>query len=226
MATYTGQTDFFYNWLRPADQALMCRVNCRVNYTVVYEGGNTCQITATGSVTSVEQGPAWTHGGTFYNYFNCYVGSINRSQLPTPPTGEATSIPYPNLSQTIISGYYKDGANAEENHWANTATWTQTLTDGRVDIFTSWNSAWYESGNDWYQPASASLNVELDYRPGERKISGVGESHNRVGGHADRKVLGADVEMRTLGGGVDTGNPPEIKRNNTNINQRKLGANG
>lgn len=61
-----------------------------------------------------------------------------------------------------------------------------------------------------------------DYRPGERKINGAWQSHNRDGGVSDRIGYGT---MRTLDGGVGTGNPPSRKTSDTWYNQRKLGAN-
>lgn len=64
-----------------------------------------------------------------------------------------------------------------------------------------------------------------DYRPGERKINGIWQSHNRDGGACRRKVNGTWIELRTLDGGVGTGNPPSIKTNNVWVNQKKLGAN-
>lgn len=68
--------------------------------------------------------------------------------------------------------------------------------------------------------------LPADYRPGERKISGTWQSHNRSGGVCSRKVNGSWVELRTLNGGVGTGNPPSRKTNGTWYNQRKVGANG
>lgn len=62
-----------------------------------------------------------------------------------------------------------------------------------------------------------------DYRPGQRKLSGTWESHNRDGGVADRIGYGT---MRTLDGGTGTGNPPSLKTSGTWYNQRKIGANG
>lgn len=61
-----------------------------------------------------------------------------------------------------------------------------------------------------------------DYRPGERKINGTWQSHNRDGGASDRIGYGT---MRTLAGGVGTGNPPSIKTNDIWYNQKKIGAN-
>lgn len=65
--------------------------------------------------------------------------------------------------------------------------------------------------------------LPADYRPGERKISGVWSSHNRNGGVCSRKVNGTWVELRTLDGGVGTGNPPSIKTSGTWYNQKKVG---
>ena len=61
-----------------------------------------------------------------------------------------------------------------------------------------------------------------DYRPGQRKINGIWQSHNRDGGASDRIGFGT---MRTLAGGVGTGNPPSRKTSDTWYNQRKIGEN-
>lgn len=64
---------------------------------------------------------------------------------------------------------------------------------------------------------------EKDYRPGERKISGTWSSHNRSAGKCERKVSGTWTEMRTIDGGVGTGNEPTRKQSGTWYNQRKVG---
>ena len=64
---------------------------------------------------------------------------------------------------------------------------------------------------------------EKDYRPGERKISGTWRSHNRSAGKCERKVSGTWTEMRTIDGGVGTGNEPTRKSSGTWYNQRKVG---
>lgn len=60
-----------------------------------------------------------------------------------------------------------------------------------------------------------------DYRPGKRKSGQQWVSHNRNGGSANVLVNGAWTEMRTLSG---TGNPPLIHRNNSWVNQDKIGV--
>lgn len=59
------------------------------------------------------------------------------------------------------------------------------------------------------------------YRPGDRKINGTWESHNRTGGVCDRHGYG---EMKTCNGGVGTDDPPKIKTNGTWYNMKKIGA--
>lgn len=61
------------------------------------------------------------------------------------------------------------------------------------------------------------------YRPGQRKISGTWESHNRSVGHCNRIGYG---EMKSSNGGVGTDDPPYLKTNGTWYNQKKIGANG
>lgn len=60
-----------------------------------------------------------------------------------------------------------------------------------------------------------------DYRPGKRKSGEQWVSHNRNGGSANVLVNGAWTEMRTISG---TGNPPLIRRNNSWVNQSKIGV--
>lgn len=72
-----------------------------------------------------------------------------------------------------------------------------------------------------------SGDIMFDYRPGDRKINGVWESHNRKnGGVASRKVSGNwSDNLRTEDGDKDaTGNPPTKKRNGTWYNMHLIGA--
>lgn len=71
-----------------------------------------------------------------------------------------------------------------------------------------------------YQNGDVSTGIALDYRPGERLISGSWKSLNRSGGKCER--IGAG-EMKTTGGGTESGNPPE-RMNSGWKNQKKLGA--
>ena len=61
-----------------------------------------------------------------------------------------------------------------------------------------------------------------DYRPGQDRVSGVWESHNRGSGKADIRASGSWTTMRTQAG---TGDPPLIYRSGSWVNQAKIGAN-
>lgn len=61
------------------------------------------------------------------------------------------------------------------------------------------------------------------YRPGDRKINGTWESHNRTAGKCERIGYG---EMKSSNGGTGTNDPPSLKSGGVWYNQRKIGANG
>ena len=68
--------------------------------------------------------------------------------------------------------------------------------------------------------------IEFDYRPGERKIQNIWESHNRNNGGVCERKNGDWYEMRTHDGDKDAkGDTPERKRSNQWYNQHKIGAN-
>lgn len=83
-------------------------------------------------------------------------------------------------------------------------------------------------GGEWIELTSANPvktiygGFVFDYRPGQRKINGVWESHNRRAGACDRIGYGT---MRTEDGGEGTDNPPSLKTNGVWYNQKKIGAN-
>lgn len=64
-----------------------------------------------------------------------------------------------------------------------------------------------------------------DYRPGQRMVAGVWQSHNRSGGVANKRAGGAWSTMRTSNGGTGTGDPPYLITAGVWRNQRKIGAN-
>lgn len=68
--------------------------------------------------------------------------------------------------------------------------------------------------------------ITFDYRPGERKIQGSWESHNRENGGVCERKNGGWEELRTRQGDKNAqGDPPEIKRSNDWYNMKKIGAN-
>ena len=63
-----------------------------------------------------------------------------------------------------------------------------------------------------------------DYRPGQRLQGGTWYSHNRSGGKADKRAGGSWATMRTLNGGVGSGDPPTIRVSGSFKNQHKIGT--
>lgn len=79
----------------------------------------------------------------------------------------------------------------------------------------------------WVRNFIDAGDIMFDYRPGDRKLNGVWESHNRKnGGVASRKVSGNWPDnLRTEDGDKDaTGNPPTKKRSGTWYNMHLIGA--
>ena len=64
-----------------------------------------------------------------------------------------------------------------------------------------------------------------DYRPGQHRVSGSWQSHNRGAGKADKRQSGSWQTMRTQNGPNGTGNPPLIRRGGVWRNQSKIGNN-
>lgn len=64
-----------------------------------------------------------------------------------------------------------------------------------------------------------------DYRPGQQRLSGSWQSHNRGAGKADKRQSGSWQTMRTQDGPNGTGNPPLIRRGGVWRNQSKIGNN-
>ena len=97
----------------------------------------------------------------------------------------------------------------------------------------SQHSMYFFNKNDTYDTQGDRLNLGVkfenitppDYRPGAvNNGSNVWLSHNRTGGKCH--ILGSGnsfIEMRTLNGLVDCGNPPSILYGGKWYNQRKIG---
>lgn len=64
-----------------------------------------------------------------------------------------------------------------------------------------------------------------DYRPGKiMDNNSTWQSHNRTNGRAYIRDQSSQIEMRTMDGGVSSGNPPTIRHDSTFKNMRKSGA--
>lgn len=118
-----------------------------------------------------------------------------------PPTIHRTMhLPPQSQDEGIATVYFKSGY---QNHF------NDPLPNVYVDAMGMGTSF----RNTYYEP----------YRPGDRKVNGTWESHNRTGGVCDRHGYG---EMKTSNGGVGTDDPPKRKTSGTWYNMKKLGANG
>jgi hypothetical protein len=106
--------------------------------------------------------------------------------------------------------------------YTTAGTYTITLNN---DIQDSPNHSHIE--NDDQAMVQIEVTVEPpDYRPGQRRISGVWQSCNRDLGECDRRVSGSWSEMRTQKGDTDgQGDPPYLRRSSAWYNQKKIGAN-
>lgn len=135
------------------------------------------------------------------------TNSNNRSSLYYKPRG------------LLLSSY--DGS-AYQQFNVNTTFEVDVSAQGDVPILT-----WTTSGangatqTEWLDEQVWLSWFQLDYRPGQRKISGEWRSHNRLDGVADRIGYGT---MRTSGGGTSTGDPPSLKQSGTWYNQKRIGA--
>ena len=89
------------------------------------------------------------------------------------------------------------------------------------------NASWFRNEVYIYvrQFMDAGL-ITFDYRPGERKVQGVWQSHNRENGGVCERKNGGWYEMRTRQGDKNAkGDPPERKHDNDWYNMHKIGAN-
>lgn len=122
-------------------------------------------------------------------------------------------------SGTVLDNFYGDD---ESRYFSINKTFDINVSNGDVPILAYVDSGW-QAGPiyDWNDHEVLVSWFQLDYRPGQRKISGTWSSHNRSAGVANRIGYGT---MRTVDGGSGTGNPPSRKTSGTWYNQRKLGA--
>lgn len=124
---------------------------------------------------------------------------------------------------------FYEAVAAASNHAGYSGHYSVTV----PPLGTSWGAGVHFLNNMDNTPIDDEFNVGMriynpnhpDYRPGQDRVSGVWESHNRSAGRADIRSGGAWVTMRTQDGGSGTGNPPLIHTGGSWINQRKIGAN-
>ena len=74
------------------------------------------------------------------------------------------------------------------------------------------------------QAVAVPIYIEVDYRPGAVRKSGVFTSTNNDGGACHLLKNGTWTEMKTQDGGTGVDNPPSIRRSGAWKNQNKIGA--
>lgn len=164
------------------------------------------------------------------------ITSIARDQVVGNPT--RTDLSGRNMNAYHYEGgpslwYYHDTNIAQTKVIAtnvNLGSWSFTLAPGIGD---NKSTMYFFNKNDTYQTMGDRLYLGVkftnimppDYRPGATLDSGdLWQSHNRTNGKAH--ILNGNgkwIEMRTVNGHTENGNPPSIRLNDKWANQLKLG---
>lgn len=189
--------------------------------------------------------------GTYHLSGNCllrFIYCTNSAPAPTPSLPNAfPNAAYASATQTPvvvdvswtakITYNANGGTGAPSDTTGTTSGSSKTLTvsstvptrtNYRFDGW-SYNSNLYHGGDTiTIQKSNPTITLVAQwtefYRPGERKVNGTWSSHNRSGGACERKSNDSWYEMRTIDGGVGTGDEPTRKQSGTWYNQRKIGA--
>lgn len=164
------------------------------------------------------------------------IASIVRDNVVGNPT--RTDLSGRNMNAYHYEGgqslwYYHDTNIAQAKTIAtniNLGSWSFTLAPGIGDnkstmYFFNKNDTYQTQGDRLYLGVKFTNIMPPDYRPGATLDSGsLWQSHNRDGGKAH--ILdgnGKWIEMRTVNGHTENGNPPSIRLNDKWANQLKLG---
>lgn len=118
-----------------------------------------------------------------------------------------------------------NGGNPQRFFWSvsSSESYTVPYAGPSTKVVYGWASA-FEGDNIKWSLTEWSVSLEeLDYRPGQIRISSVWQSHNRGSGKSDKRQGGSWQTMRTAAGPDGTGNPPLIRRSSTWRNQSKIG---
>lgn len=211
-----------------------------------YYNDSTCASNSNSSRTKVNITDTWTASVDEHNklYINVHsvINSIVRSAYQGDPNACANNI----VSDIIISRIQGGAPIARYNNlnFANYGTiasnidcgsYTMVIDPGQNATRTPLvykNDAHYTGGgqeglyDDIMRMGLTFKNIlPADYRPGATlDSSSVWQSHERTGGKAHILTSGGTwSEMRTLGGLVDMGNPPSIRKDDKWYNQRLIG---
>lgn len=209
-----------------------------------YYNDSTCASNANSSRTSINITDSWTVSIDEHNNMtvsvHTVINSISRAAYQGDPNACANNI----VSDLIIRRYSGGPVLARYNNQNFTTygtvasnidlgTYTFTLAPGqdanRSTVHYT-NDAHFVGGgqeglyDDVFRMGITFKNIlPADYRPGAT-LNSVWLSHDRTGGKAHILTSGGTWrEMRTLGGLVDMGNPPSIRKDDKWYNQRLIG---
>ena len=211
-----------------------------------YYNDSTCAANANSSRTSVNVTDSWTVDIDEHNNMNVSVhtviNSISRAAYQGDPNSCASNIVSDLIirrqSGSAVLARYNDqnfGTYGTVASNIDLGTYTFTLAPGqdanRSTVHYT-NDAHFVGGgqeglyDDVFRMGITFKNIlPADYRPGATlDSSSVWQSHERTGGKAHILTSGGTWrEMRTLGGLVDMGNPPSIRKDDKWYNQRLIG---
>lgn len=188
------------------------------NWTANIDSRNNLTITTTTTINNIVRDDlrGTVPAGTIYNIFiRRTSGGPNIWSVSGDPANYAHTI----LGSPLVVGTYTFTLAPGENN-------TQASLFVRNNYTGHDNDGYGSAYVDAMQMGTEFMNIlPADYRPGAILDSGnVWQSHNRDAGEAH--VLGSGgtwIEMRTIGGGVEKGNPPSIRKNDSWVNQLEIG---
>lgn len=142
-----------------------------------------------------------------------------------------TERPNPNRSSLYIKG---QGVvlNADNGETAKTfnvnTTFNITLNGSPSQKVLIWSGSGAGSSTDygWGERQVWATMLDFDYRPGAIYDGTTWQSHNRSSGARDIYNGSSWNTLRTIDGGIGTGNPPSIANNTGWVNQRRIGQGG
>lgn len=211
-----------------------------------YYNDSTCASNSNSSRTKVNITDSWTVNIDEHNNMSVSVhtviNSIVRESYQGDPNSCASNIVADLIIRrqsggTILARYNDQNFGTYGTVASNIDLGTYTFTlapgqDANRSTVHYTNDAHFVGGgqeglyDDVFRMGITFKNIlPADYRPGATlDSSSVWQSHERTGGKAH--ILGTGnswIEMRTVGGLVDMGNPPSIRKDNKWYNQRKIG---
>lgn len=118
-------------------------------------------------------------------------------------------------------------SNNSEGTWSYNINQTFNITlngspTQEVLIYTH-SGARNSTGYDWLAHDVWASMINFDYRPGAIYNGSDWMSHNRSGGARDIYNGSSWQTLRTIDGGVGTGNPPSIYNGSSWVNQKRIG---